>query len=406
MAEILSSTFNYNIHIYTSNAIDFKALREPEGKTIKENDNNFNTVNNLSIQRCGTTYDDSFEQVFDKLKRIREVKSLNIPDESLISFMKNGPISLDMLDRLLTSSDLSYDLVHTTFFPYFNLITSLIIGKKLNRQVVCTPFFHYSNPRYDNKDLHDILKKFDHLIACTHAEKRYLFEKIGISGNKISVIPMGVDYEKFKPKKGQHANFKTKYFAPDQRKYHLVLFCGYKNYEKGALSILKAIPHIIKEVRKTYFVFIGPATLAFNRELSKLRQSHDPLVINFTPDNLTGYFDSKKIAAFKEADLYLMPSRSDAFGIAFLEAWAAGKPVIGANIGATPEVIRENVDGLLVEFDNPKAIAEKTIFLLKKKRLRKKLGSTGSVRVSKNYRWIHVARMTDNLYKTLIPTRS
>ena len=59
---------------------------------------------------------------------------------------------------------------------------------------------------------------------------------------------------------------------------------------------------------------------------------------------MTGYYDKKKIAAFKEADLYLMPSRSDAFGISFLEAWSAGKPVIGARIGATPEVIRENID--------------------------------------------------------------
>ena len=42
-----------------------------------------------------------------------------------------------------------------------------------------------------------------------------------------------------------------------------------------------------------------------------------------------------------------MPSRSDAFGISFLEAWSAGNPVIGARIGATPEVIRQDVDGLL-----------------------------------------------------------
>ncbi len=62
-----------------------------------------------------------------------------------------------------------------------------------------------------------------------------------------------------------------------------------------------------------------------------------------------------------------MPSRSDAFGIAFLEAWAAGKPVIGANIGATPEVIRNGIDGFLVEFDNPRDIAEKVVKLLKTK---------------------------------------
>ena len=79
----------------------------------------------------------------------------------------------------------------------------------------------------------------------------------------------------------------------------------------------------------------------------------------------------KKIAAFNETDVFLMPSRSDAFGIAYLEAWASGKPVIGANIGATPEVIRDKIDGLFVEFDDYLDIADKVVMLLKKKRLRK-----------------------------------
>jgi len=125
-------------------------------------------------------------------------------------------------------------------------------------------------------------------------------------------------------------------------------------------------------------------------------------IINFTPDNLTGYFDKKKLTAFKEADIYLMPSRSDAFGISFLEAWSAGKPVIGARIGATPEVIRENIDGLLVEFDNPEDIAEKVIHLLKSKRLRKSYGTAGQFKVSQKNTWDIVAKETHNMYKNLI----
>jgi glycosyltransferase involved in cell wall biosynthesis len=97
-----------------------------------------------------------------------------------------------------------------------------------------------------------------------------------------------------------------------------------------------------------------------------------------------------------------MPSRSDAFGIAFLEAWAAGKPVIGANIGATPEVINENIDGYLVDFDNPHDIAEKIVKLLKKKRLRDKFGAAGKVKVSQNYTWEQVAEKTHLIYQKLM----
>ena len=97
-----------------------------------------------------------------------------------------------------------------------------------------------------------------------------------------------------------------------------------------------------------------------------------------------------------------MPSRSDAFGIAFLEAWASKKPVIGARIGATPDVIRDNIDGLLVEFDNPQDIAEKVITLLKKKRLRNQFGLAGNARVRDSYSWDSIAEITYNTYQNLL----
>ena len=117
---------------------------------------------------------------------------------------------------------------------------------------------------------------------------------------------------------------------------------------------------------------------------------------------MKGYYDGKKIAAFNETDVYLMPSRSDAYGIAFLEAWASGKPVIGANIGATPEVIRDKIDGLLVRFDDYIDIANKVVMLLKKKRLSRNLGLEGRNKVHKNFSWDIVAKRTHETYQELI----
>ncbi|MEJ2294813.1 MAG: glycosyltransferase family 4 protein, partial [Candidatus Lokiarchaeota archaeon] len=145
----------------------------------------------------------------------------------------------------------------------------------------------------------------------------------------------------------------------------------------------------------------GPSTIAFNRELSKIRKIKDARIVNLSPDNLTGYLDKKKISAFKKSDIYLMPSRSDAFGIAFLEAWAAGKPVIGADIGATPEVIRNQIDGLLVRFNNKDEICEAVLKLLKNKALRKKLGQVGKEKVSRYYTWEKVVKKTVDIYSEL-----
>ncbi len=403
LAELLNAKYAYNIDIFTSNAIDFKALRNPSGKAINPGDKYFDKVNNLRINRFSVDYDLSEIEISQKLNSIPSFKKLKLSDTYLKKFIKNGPYLGDLLDYLLLNKpDLNYDLIHTTFFPYFNCITSLIIGKAINKPVVCTPFFHFSNPRYLDLDIIDVLRKFDLLIACTSLEKQFLIKKFSINAEKIEVIPMGVDYERFFLPKSNLIQFKQKFFKRKEKKYSLILFCGYKNYEKGALSILKSIPYILRKKRKVYFLFIGPSTIAFNQELSKISKLKNARIINFTPDNLTGYFDQKKIAAFREADIYLMPSRSDAFGIAFLEAWAAGKPVIGARIGATPEVIQENIDGLLVEFDDPVDISEKVITLLKNKRLRQKLGKKGQMKVVQNFTWDIIAEKTHVLYQNLI----
>ena len=405
IAEILTFRFNYNVDIFTSDAIDFKALRDPRGKVVKKNNKHYGVVNNLKINRFSVNYNTSEDEALKNLKMIPSFKSLNLSDDCVKSFIKNGPYLGDLIDYFINDPDLNYKLIHTTFFPYFNLILSLMVGMQNNIPKICTPFFHFSNPRYMDLKLIDVLKKFDLLIACTNIEKQILINEFKIPKGKIIVIPMGVDYQRFKRVHISTYNnyfFKKNYFDKKEINYKLVLFCGHKNFEKGAISILKAIPFILQKIKKIYFVFIGPSTRAFNHEFSKIHRYKDVRIINLTPDNLSGYYDKKKLTAFKEADVYLMPSRTDAFGISFLEAWAAGNPVIGARIGATPEVIEENIDGLLVEFNDPKDIAQKVIVLLKNKKLRRRLGLNGQSKVSQRYTWDIIARQTHFTYQSLI----
>ncbi|MFX1498723.1 MAG: glycosyltransferase family 4 protein [Promethearchaeota archaeon] len=404
IAEILTFKYKYTADIFTSDGLDFRSLRDSRGKKVTKKNKFYSNVNNLKVNRFSIDYSKSLDDKIQKLERIPQYDKLGIPQNSLVQYLKNGPFSLRLIDYFLSKKNIEFDLIHTTFYPYFNLITSLIIGTSRKIPTVCTPFFHFSNPRYLNLDLLIILKKFDKLIACTNLEKRNLIKFLKVPERKVDVIPMGVDYKKFNAKtKGKKSyKFKQSFFKTGEEKFKMVLFCGYKNYEKGAISILNAIPLITKHLKNIYFVFIGPSTMAFNRESSRIQKKVNFRILNLTPENLTGYYDKKKIAAFKETDIYLMPSRSDAFGIAFLEAWASRKPVIGANIGATPEVIRNNVDGLLVEFDNPYEIANKVLYLLKNKDTRMKLGSRGRTKVIKHYTWENVANRTIALYRDLV----
>lgn len=403
IAEILKRDFDYNIDIITSDALDFKALRSSKGKKIEKYNEFFSNVNNLNIDRISIEYHFNNEQKMEIIKKILLDVKLELTDQCIRQYLENGPFIKSAFEIIRNNSQKKYDLIHTTFFPYFNLIIGLWAGKLFKKPVICTPFFHVSNPRYLNPNLSEVLKKFDTLIACTKVEKDFLVKNYAIPGKKIGIVPMGVDINKYDQKrKDSKFYFKDFYFLKKEKNFRMVLFCGYKNYEKGALSILKAIPLIIKKIPKIYFVFIGPSTLAFNRELRHLKKNHNVRIINLTPDNLKGYYDPKKIAAFNETDVFLMPSRSDAYGIAFLEAWASNKPVIGANSGATPEVINDGVDGLLVKFDNPHDISEKVIKLLKNKTLRKRLGKAGHLKIQKSNLWENIAESTHKLYQEMI----
>jgi len=404
MAEIFNSKKSYSIKIYTSNALDFMALRESNGKVVQQSNKYYFNVNKLEINRFPITHDLTLEEKLAIFNECSVLKTLNLKQKTLNEFVKNGPFMKDIFEKNLLFQP-KFDIIHATFYPYLNLIFALLIGKAQEIPVICTPFFHFANPRYLNKDLTSILKNFDHLIACTNAEKKFLVKKKIISEEKISVIPMGVDYETFDPKllkKKKIKSFKKTFFNNGETSYKMVLFCGYKNFEKGAISLLKAIPFIINKYKKVYFVFIGPSTEAFNREFRNLEKKCRSRIINLTPSNLKGYYDEKKIAAFIESDVYVMPSRSDAYGISFLEAWAARTPVIGARIGATPEVIKENVDGLLVNFNDEQDIAQKILILLRKKRLNKKLASNGYKKVRNELSWQEITNKTEKLYKNIL----
>jgi glycosyltransferase involved in cell wall biosynthesis len=402
MAEILTKLYSHKIDIYTSNAIDFTALRSQKGKRINKSNPLFGKVNDISVKRFPIKYNVTQDEKIRFMKSFESYQNLNLSDKCLKNIISNGPFIPELIEILLNQEN-KYDLIHSTYYPYFNLIIALIAGEKMKCPTICTPFFHFTNPRYLKKEPAEILPKFDFLIACTQMEKKFLYENFNIDQHRIKVIPMGVDYRKFK-KFNDKVSFKQKFFKKDEKRYKMVLYCGYKNYEKGAISVLKSIPFIIKELNEVYFVFIGPPTQAFNRELSKVRKLEKARIINLTPDNLTGYFDKYKLSAFKETDIYVMPSRSDAFGIAYLEAWASGKPVLAADIGAIPEVVENEYDGILVKFDDINSIKCNILKLLRTKSLRKKLGKTGEKKVKNNFTWKIVAEKTHKFYHSIINT--
>ena len=86
-------------------------------------------------------------------------------------------------------------------------------------------------------------------------------------------------------------------------------------------------------------------------------------------------------------DLFAMPSRTDSFGIVFLEAWANGVPVVAAAAGGVPEVVRHGITGLLVPFGDLDRLTGALIALLSEPAQARAMGQAGRSLVERGYTW-------------------
>jgi glycosyltransferase involved in cell wall biosynthesis len=100
--------------------------------------------------------------------------------------------------------------------------------------------------------------------------------------------------------------------------------------------------------------------------------------------------------------IFALPSRSEPFGIAVVEAMACGKPVIGTRTGGIPEIIDDGEDGLLVEPDNPDQLAEAILRLLSDASLRERMSARGPSKVRSKFLWEHTASSYERVFERLL----
>ncbi|MHA1269416.1 MAG: glycosyltransferase family 4 protein [Candidatus Helarchaeota archaeon] len=392
ISEILSK--RHSIKIFCSNALDFNSFGNPNGKTISTN---YSYLNNIPIYRFPIKYNyfiNKFPLIeYRNIKKLlKKLAKFRIPIIDIYDILTNGPNCPSLLKYLLNHD---MDIVHSTCMPFSTNLFALIAGKRKEIPTLITPFFHIANPRYQTSSILRILQKFDKILTCSKIESEYIIKYSGNNNirKKINIIKMGVDLRKFR--KATPDRFREKYNIEDNP---MVLFCGYKNYEKGAIHLLRSLKYVIKKIPNVIYVFIGPSTKAFNIEKKLLKSELRRHIINF---GVVPYDNLKiKINSFVATDIYAMPSRSDAYGIAFLEAFACKKPVIGANIGATPEIIQNNVNGLLIPFGSPKELGNAIIKLLTDQNLKNKLGYNGYEKI-KNQTWENISKKIEEIYLSL-----
>ena len=189
-----------------------------------------------------------------------------------------------------------------------------------------------------------------------------------------------------------------------------VLFVGYLTHAKGALDLLEAVPGVAAAVPDVRFRLVGEMVdvergITFiSNPASNARRLGDLLgreeVVRHA--ELTGLQTGiDKVQSFLDADVFVLPSYSEAFPTVVLEAMAAGLPVVATPVGALPEVFSsENI--VFVQPGDIAGLTEALVSLLGDAALRRRMGETNRRRVEEEFDDGAYARRVDRLFRTLL----
>ncbi len=214
-------------------------------------------------------------------------------------------------------------------------------------------------------------------------------DRPGLSGD-VRVVPPGTTPTEFRPGIDPR---------PIRARYGLeggpwLLTVARLDWHKGIDTVLKALPAVraaLPAAPPSYAVAgVGVRRAELERLVAQLNLGSAVRWLGFVPD-------ADLPALYNAVDLYVGASRrvgllAEGFGIALLEAAASGLAVVGGRSGGVPDAVRDGVTGLLVDPDDPAAVAQGIVRLLGDPEQRRRMGAAGRRAVETYYNWDRVAR--------------
>ncbi|MFX1479120.1 MAG: glycosyltransferase family 4 protein, partial [Promethearchaeota archaeon] len=256
------------------------------------------------------------------------------------------------------------------------------------------PFvLHYQGGFLANWQLR-IIKKYgiDCIITCSNFSANKI--KHLLTKTKINVVHNGVNLKMFKPMNGIKNNLKEKLNLIDKT---VLLYVGRIVPEKGLNHLIKALS-LVKE-RFSDFVCICVGSGDDIMIYKELARSFGVLDNLYFWGSLPYQFLPK---VYNLADIFVLPSLEEPFGIVLAEAQACGIPIVASNTGGISEVVEHEKSGILVPSKSPSELAAALIELLDDPSLRIEMGKAGRNRVIKNFSWEITAIKTEQIYQRVL----
>src|SRR5215208_5087095 len=236
-----------------------------------------------------------------------------------------------------------------------------------------------------------ITNRSDRVIACSHYMREQIADIFGVDEGKISVIPNGIDPDDLStPDERELNRLRSEFAMPDEK---LVLLIGRLVYEKGFQLALEAMPKVIERLPKTRFLVAGSGT----HEAELRRQAEETGLMEH--GTFLGWIgDDVLHSLYRIADLTVVPSIYEPFGLVALEAMASGCPCLVADTGGLREVVpNDERVGLRFHSRDPQSLGAMAERLLTDEPLRDRMVAEAQEHVLTSD-WADVAQQAAALY--------
>lgn len=215
---------------------------------------------------------------------------------------------------------------------------------------------------------------------------------------KVVHLPNGVDPERFAT--GDGDAFRSQHGIPPNA--FVVLTVGRIDPQKNQLLLLGALPRLSSIHSAVHGLIIGPVTNQPYHE--KLLQEIKYQGISDRVTIIAGLDASSQalVDAYHAADVFLLPSIHEPFGIVILEAWAAGLPVVASNVGGIPSFVVSGEDALLFDVQDERALVEAFQTLAQDPDVGTRIARNGQRKARSEYSWDRVTERLVQIYEEAI----
>ena len=322
------------------------------------------------------------------------------------------PQFLDNLEQFRYGEGISYRLIHSHYW------LSGWVGAQLGRRwgVPLLHMFHtvgyFKNrasklvgeqePEVRLQVERQLIAGSDHITASSQREKVDMIWAYGAEPDRITVVPCGVDTQMFRPLNSIAS--KKQLSLPDKK---LILFVGRIDPVKGIDTLLKAMVIVRQKMGSdfnTELLIVGgdkdSADYSAGSEICRLKRLTTELNIKDTVTFLGSQRQDLLPYYYSAAEICILPSRYESFGMVALEAMACGTPVIASKVGGLTSLIQDERCGFVVPEGNEQTLAEKICLLLGNPALRETLGWNARERALQ-YNWHAIADRILAIYRTL-----